>query len=160
MKSPSLQPQLEIELQKRLGYFFENPPLLHQALTHGSQARLPNYQRLELLGDAVLDLVVAWWLYQANPEYTPGQLTTLRSRYVCEKALAQLARKWGLQYAIHCSVDADAAGVRESNHVLSDTAEAVIGALFLDTYNVSQVQRVIIPWLKQIDTAPRPNNGA
>jgi len=147
-----LSSPLENEFQSRLGYYFDNPWLLRQALTHGSKARLPNYQRLEHLGDAVLDLAVSLWLYEGNPEYTPGQLTTARAHYVCERALAQLARKWQLQYVLRCSTDADAAGVRESNHVLSDVAEAVIGALFLDTHNVFQVQQIVIPWLKAEET--------
>lgn len=139
--------QLASELEHRLGYYFKDPNLLHQALTHGSRARDPNYERLEHLGDAVLDLAVSLWLYHAYPGYTPGQLTTLRARYVCAKALAGLARRWELQYALLCSVDADAANVRESDHVLSDCAEAVIGALFLDTRSVTQVQRLVLPWL-------------
>jgi len=143
-----LPSQLETEFQSRLGYYFDDPLLLRQALTHGSEARLPNYQRLEHLGDAVLGLAVSWWLYESNPEYTPGQLTISRAHYVCEKALAQLARKWQLQYVLRCSPDADAIGVRESDHVLSDVVEAVIGALFLDTYSVRRVQQIVIPWLK------------
>ncbi|MDE7266148.1 MAG: ribonuclease III, partial [Lachnospiraceae bacterium] len=86
------------ELQEKIGYQFQNEGLLRQALTHSSFAneqkinKLSDYERLEFLGDAVLEMVSSEFLFHENPEMPEGQLTRLRASMVCEPALAYCAR--------------------------------------------------------------------
>ena len=86
------------ELQSKIGYSFNNRDLLKQALTHSSFAneqkinKLKNYERLEFLGDAVLELVSSEFLFKENPQMPEGQLTKLRASMVCEPALAYCAK--------------------------------------------------------------------
>ena len=86
------------ELQEKIGYQFQNESLLRQALTHSSFAneqkinKVNNYERLEFLGDAVLEMVSSEFLFHENPEMPEGQLTRLRASMVCEPALAYCAR--------------------------------------------------------------------
>ncbi len=84
-------------LQSRLGYHFAFPDLLCQALTHRS-AGPANYERLEHLGDAVLDLAVTAWLYRDFPYFGPGQMSILRAELVCAETLARLARQLDLPH--------------------------------------------------------------
>ena len=86
------------ELQDKIGYRFQNTELLKQALTHSSFAneqkinKLKDYERLEFLGDAVLELVSSEFLFRENPQKPEGQLTKLRASMVCEPALAYCAK--------------------------------------------------------------------
>lgn len=90
-------------LEERIGYCFQDKKLLRQALTHSSCSneqkinKLPDYERLEFLGDAVLELVSSDHIFRENPEMSEGELTKFRSSIVCEPALAFCARQIGLK---------------------------------------------------------------
>ncbi|WP_414469011.1 ribonuclease III [Methanobacterium sp. ACI-7] len=89
------------------------------------------YERLEFLGDAVLDLVVSEYLYNENPNLTEGQLTRMRSNYVCKKALYTYSMELGLDQYIKLGVGEELSQ-REINSIISDVFESFIGALYLD----------------------------
>lgn len=126
------------ELQKKIGYTFQDEDLLKQALTHSSFAneqkinKLKNYERLEFLGDAVLELVSSEFLFCEHKEMPEGQLTRLRASMVCEPALAYCARDIDLGAYILLGRGEEATGGRNRDSIISDVMEAVIGAIFLD----------------------------
>ncbi len=126
------------ELEKKIGYPFQNKKLLRQALTHSSFAneqkinRLEDYERLEFLGDAVLELVSSEFLFRENPQMPEGKLTRLRSSMVCEPALAYCARDLEIGKYILLGRGEEATGGRERDSIISDVMEALIGALYLD----------------------------
>ena len=126
------------ELQAKIGYQFKNPELLKQALTHSSFAneqkinKLKNYERLEFLGDAVLELVSSEFLFKENPNMPEGQLTKLRASMVCEPSLAYCARDINLGSYILLGKGEEATGGRKRDSITSDVMEAVIGAIYLD----------------------------
>jgi ribonuclease-3 len=125
------------ELQQRLGYRFQNRELLQLALTHPSVAheqgvRVQTNQRLEFLGDAVLQLVLTRELYEKYPDYGEGPLTKGRAKLVNRRTLADHARKLGLGAHLILSRGEDQHGGRERLSALADTFEALLGAIFLD----------------------------
>ena len=113
------------------GYRFKDPGILELALTHPS-AGMPDNQRLEFLGDAVLEFLVSDWLYAAYPEKDEGELTRLRAALVREETLCRLADGLGLGEALHVAPGEDRTGGRKRPSVLCDTMEAVIAAVYLD----------------------------
>lgn len=126
------------ELEKKIGYTFQNRALLKQAVTHSSFAneqkinRQKHYERLEFLGDAVLELVSSDFLFQTHPEMPEGQLTKLRASMVCEPALAYCAKDLTLDGYIQLGKGEEATGGRYRDSIVSDVMEAVIGAIYLD----------------------------
>ena len=126
------------ELEKKIGYTFQNRALLKQAVTHSSFAneqkinRQKHYERLEFLGDAVLELVSSDFLFQTHPEMPEGQLTKLRASMVCEPALAYCAKDLTLDSFIQLGKGEEATGGRYRDSIVSDVMEAVIGAIYLD----------------------------
>lgn len=126
------------ELEKKIGYTFQNRALLKQAVTHSSFAneqkinRQKHYERLEFLGDAVLELVSSDFLFQTHPEMPEGQLTKLRASMVCEPALAYCAKDLTLDGYIQLGRGEEATGGRFRDSIVSDVMEAVIGAIYLD----------------------------
>jgi len=132
------------ELEAALGYTFSNPELLVRALTHRSlahqlaqadrsnQAAPADNERLEFLGDAVLGLVVAEALFIAHPDWREGELTRVRSLLVSRQHMAQVAEEIDLGKYLRLSRGEERSGLRRRSTVLSNTMEAVMGALFLD----------------------------
>ncbi|MCR5503084.1 MAG: ribonuclease III [Lachnospiraceae bacterium] len=126
------------ELEGRIGYTFHDRELLKLALTHSSYSnelkinRYGNYERLEFLGDAVLELMSSQFFYKEYPEMSEGELTRLRSSIVCEMALASCARQIGLQDYILLGKGEEGTGGRARDSIISDVLEAVLGALYLD----------------------------
>lgn len=126
------------ELQGKIGYHFQNDALLKQALTHSSFSneqriyKLNNYERLEFLGDAVLELVSSEFLYRENADMPEGKLTRLRASMVCEPALAYCARDIDLNTYILLGKGEESTGGRTRDSIISDVMEAVIGAIYLD----------------------------
>ncbi len=126
------------ELQKSMGYRFANEELLRHALTHSSYAnehhlkREGNNERLEFLGDAVLEMISSESLYKNHPQMPEGELTKLRASLVCEPTLAQCAKEIELGAYLLLGKGEEATGGRERNSILSDAFEAVIGAIYLD----------------------------
>jgi ribonuclease III len=123
-------------LEERLGYRFKRFDLLSLALTHRSWANeqgIPeHYERLEFLGDSVLGLISAEWLYVRHPELPEGELSKLKAQLVSRPALARHAEKIELGPALRIGVGEDRSGGRTKASLLADSMEAVIGALFLD----------------------------
>ncbi len=126
------------KLQKVIGYDFNDSGILRQALIHPSysgEMRMQRYesnQRLEFLGDAVLELVVSEYLYKEHPQIEEGELTRKRSSLVFEAALNECAKLIGLGDFIYLGRGEDMGQGREKPSILSDTFEAVIGAIYLD----------------------------
>ena len=125
-------------LTQNLGYDFNDPDLLVQALTHRSyanehyQSREAHNERLEFLGDAVLDLAVGCQLMEMLPTAREGQLTKLRSYIVSEEGLARCARRLDLGPYLLVSAGEERNGGRDKPSILADSYEALIGAVFLD----------------------------
>lgn len=126
------------ELVEKIGYQYKDKSLLEQALTHSSYAneqkinKSKNYERLEFLGDAVLELVSSDFLFSANPDMPEGQLTRTRASMVCEPALAYCARDLELEKYIRLGKGEEMTGGRYRDSIISDVMEAVIGSLYLD----------------------------
>lgn len=126
------------ELEDRIGYQFQNKSLLKEAMTHSSFAneqkinKLHDYERLEFLGDAVLELISSDFLFRENPDMPEGKLTKLRSSMVCEPALAYCARDLELGKFMLLGKGEEMTGGRNRDSITSDAMEAVIGALYLD----------------------------
>jgi len=119
---------------RRLGMGPEHHALLTQALSHRSLADVSPHgdnERLEFLGDSVLELVVTDHLYRAHPDYNEGQLTKLKVRYVSEPSLVEAAAALGLGPLLAMAAGEEAAGGKERPSTLSDAFEAVIAALYL-----------------------------
>ena len=133
-----LSEQRMAELENKIGYTFQNKDLLRQAVTHSSYAneqkinKTGDYERLEFLGDAVLELVSSEFIYKENPQMPEGQLTRKRSSMVCEPALAFCARDLDLGEYLLLGKGEDATGGRKRESVTSDAMEALIGAIYLD----------------------------
>lgn len=139
-----------VDLQHRLGYEFKQPVLLTMALTHRSWANEQgldeHYERVEFLGDAVLDLLVAHWLYSENPAMAEGELSKLKSHIVSEPVLARWARDLDLGRALRLGIGEDRSGGRKKSSLLADAVEAVLGAIYLDG-GLESVREVIDRWL-------------
>ena len=119
-------------LEQTLHYRFENAELFQQALTHRS-ATNQNNERLEFLGDAVLDFVASEVVYQTRPEATEGDLSKLRASLVKDESLAKLALELGLgEHLILGSGEKKTGGHRRES-ILADALEAIFGAVFLDS---------------------------
>lgn len=118
-------------LQDRLGYAFKDPGLLDQALTHRS-CGARNNERLEFLGDAVLDFVVAELLYQGEPDAHEGRLTRLRAHLVRRETLAAIARDLGLGDVLRLGPGELKSAGRGRDSILADAFEAIVGAIYLD----------------------------
>lgn len=127
------------QLEQKINYSFRNRLLLKQALTHSSCAneqkinKSKDYERLEFLGDAVLELVSSDYIYREHPEMSEGKMTKYRSSIVCEPALAFCAREIGLEEHILLGKGEEATGGRKRDSIISDVMEAVIGAIYLDS---------------------------
>ena len=126
------------DLETAIGYRFRNITLLQRALTHSSCANerwhdgLMSNERLEFLGDSVLGMVVARYLYEAFPERLEGDLTRMRADMVCEASLARAARQIGLGTHILLGHGEEQNGGRERPSILADAMESVIAACYLD----------------------------
>ena len=118
-------------LMNNLGYQFKDPALLKRALTHPSMGAEDN-QRLEFLGDAVLQYVMSDILYKTHPKDREGQLTHLRALLVCEAALSQVARSLHVGEALLMDKGEALTGGRDKPSVLCDAMEAILAAAYLD----------------------------
>lgn len=127
-----------INFEKKIDYTFQDKRLLRQALTHSSFAnekrlnKLANNERLEFLGDAVLELTSSEYLFHQHDKMPEGDLTKLRASLVCEPTLAMCARELTLGEYIMLGKGEAATGGRERDSILSDAMEALIGAIYLD----------------------------
>jgi ribonuclease-3 len=141
------------DLSLRLNLEMRNTLLLSRALTHRSYLNehldaIEDNERLEFLGDAVLDFVVGAWLYNRYPEMPEGDLTRMRSALVHTEQLADFARLLNLGRAMRLGRGESQGGGRERSALLCDTFEAVIGALYLDR-GIEAVRTFISPLLEE-----------
>lgn len=118
-------------LQDRLGYAFNDPGLLAQALTHRS-CGAHNNERLEFLGDAILNFVVAELLYRGEPDAHEGRLTRLRAHLVRRETLAAVAGELNVGEALRLGPGELKSGGRGRDSILADAFEAIVGAIYLD----------------------------
>jgi len=125
-------------LQNAVGYHFRDLDLLVRALTHSSYVNehpedpVGDNQRLEFLGDAVLDFVAGAWVYDHYPAFEEGRMTRLRAALVRTRTLARLARRVGLGEVLRLGHGEEEAGGRDRDANLCDAFEALVGALYLD----------------------------
>ena len=126
------------DLETAIGYRFHNISLLQNALTHSSYANerwhnsLLSNERLEFLGDSVLGMLVADYLYRTFPNRPEGELTRMRADMVCEQTLAAAANRIGLGTHLLLGHGEEQGGGRNRNSILADAMESVIAACFLD----------------------------
>lgn len=127
-----------IKLQEKIGYTFQNPSFLEQALTHSSYAnerhlgKLACNERMEFLGDAVLELAVSEFLFKEYPDESEGKLTRKRASIVCEHTLALCANEIQLGTYLRMGKGEEVTGGRKRDSITSDALEALIGAIYLD----------------------------
>jgi len=142
------------KLETELGIFFENKNLLRQAFMHSSYVNEHqietscNNERLEFLGDAVLELTTSKYLYDQYPNMTEGELTKFRSSIVCEPALVQLTKSQKFNEYLLLGRGEEQTGGRERASILADVFEAFIGALYLDQgidAVVAFLEKVVFP---------------
>ena len=141
-------------LVQRLELPFKNLLLLTRALTHRSYINehpeaLEDNERLEFLGDAVLDFVAGAWLYNHFPEKAEGELTRMRSALVCTEQLAEFARALDLGPAMRLGHGEVQAGGRQRDVLLCATFEALVGALYLQN-DIHTIQRFIHPMVEAV----------
>lgn len=126
------------ELEEKLGYEFKDKELLCHALTHSSYANenrgkgIYSNERLEYLGDAVLELISARYIYDMKPPMPEGKMTRLRSELVCEQSLYAVAKEISLGKYLRMGKGEDKNGGRERPSILADATEAVLAAIYLD----------------------------
>lgn len=124
-------------LEEKLGYHFQNPELLENALTHSSCAnesrgKAQSNERLEFLGDSILGMVVADHLYRNHPDLPEGVLTRTRAALVCEDSLVLVAEELGLGEYLRLGKGEQAGGGRNRPSIRADAVEAVLAAVYLD----------------------------
>lgn len=126
------------KLKKKLKVPFKNEKLLIQAFVHRSYLNehpdegLVSNERLEFLGDAILEFLTSEFLYQKFPHFSEGELTNLRSKLVCERSLSKIAKRLGFGKSLLLSRGEEESGGRENPSLLANTFEAVLGAIYFD----------------------------
>lgn len=141
-----------VELQKKLGYTFRDISYLELALTHTSYTNeqrsrginVSSNERLEFLGDAVLELCVSEYLYSEFKKHREGALTKMRQNLVCEKTLAKIAAELNLGDYINVGHGEELTDCRKRPKLLADAMEAIIGAVYLDCGRAGDTWREVI----------------
>ncbi len=145
-KTPNLEP-----LEKLLHLRFNQPHLIHNAFVHRSYLNESNQfsqsnERLEYLGDAVLELATSVYLFKQFPQYQEGMLTNLRAALVKTTTLAELARELNLSQYLLMSKGEEENGGKDNDSILADTTEALLGSIYLDQ-GFEAVQRILQQYL-------------
>jgi ribonuclease-3 len=141
------------QLEQRLGYVFEHPSLLEQALTHRSHGAVHN-ERLEFLGDAVLNCTIAQLLYQKYARLNEGDLSRLRANLVKQQSLAEIAERLELSAFLRLGEGERKSGGFRRPSILADTLEAMLGAVMVDCgFEAARevITRMFEPILKSVD---------
>src|SRR6478609_9825641 len=146
----SASPEKRTALEKRVGYHFNDPALLVEALTHGSYLQDhpqdgPHNQRLEFLGDSVLQLILTDALFREFPAEREGVLSRRRAVLAKGGFLTQMALDLGLDACVRLNKSEEEAGGRQRASILEDAFEALIGALYLDS-DLPTTQRLVLAW--------------
>ena len=151
------------DLENAIGYTFRNIQLLQNALTHSSYANerwhnsLLSNERLEFLGDSVLGMLVAEYLYKTFPDRPEGELTRMRADMVCEHTLATVANKIGLGTHLMLGHGEERLGGRSRESILADATESVIAACFLDG-GLAAAEQFVKQYILVEVPVSRPNN--
>ncbi|SSY71130.1 ribonuclease III [Alysiella crassa] len=151
---PTPRDTAQLVLQQKLNYQFKNKNLLQQALTHRSHSP-NNYERLEFIGDSILDYVIAKMLYEAFPKLPEGRLSPIRAQLVKEATLADVARELKLGDALLLGVGELKSGGHDRASILADALEAVFAAISLDAdFQAAEkiVRQLFRERIKQLDT--------
>lgn len=133
------------EFEKRLGYKFKNRELCLTALTHTSYAnenKCVSYERLEFLGDAVLQMLTSKYIYKNYPDFPEGKMSRLRANIVCEETLCRIAEKIGIDKAARLGRGEEMTGGRQRPSILADMVEAVLAAVYLDA-GIEKAENII-----------------
>ena len=157
-------------LSDAIGYTFRDVTYLENALTHASFANerkskgisYPSNERLEFLGDAVLQIIVSEYLYKQFKKQSEGALTKIRQYLVCEKTLASIASEISLGEYIHVGRGEELTDCRNRPKVLADTLEALVGAIYLDSQSFSEEgarEAVIALFASEIEKAEKMQGG-
>ena len=141
------------EVEKIIGYSFNNKELLLRALTHSSftneHINQQNYERLEFLGDATLGYVIALYLYETYPNYNEGQLTKMRAGVVDRKTIAEIVNYLNIMSYVRAGSGNTAKDLSSSVKVKCDIFEAIIGAILIDNNNdIEKAKKVILGFLQ------------
>ena len=148
------------ELERRIGHSFADRDLLERALTHASvgkgAGRVNDNERLEFLGDRVLNLIVAEQLMNLRPDAAEGDLSRLMNQLVNYHACADAGRGAGLRDAMRLDASATKVGARDNDRVLGDACEALIAALYLDAGIAAARQFVLTFWADLLQNLDRP----
>ncbi|WP_246169810.1 ribonuclease III [Alkalibaculum sporogenes] len=135
-----------------LNYKFNNPAILKNALTHSSfvneKSKMLNNERLEFLGDAVLELVVSSYLYKNHAYSSEGELTKLRAKIVCTESLAMVSNVLNLGSYILLGKGEENTGGRNRKSILANSFEAIIGAIYIDS-SIEQAEKFILSKMDQ-----------
>lgn len=144
-----------VGLEASIGYTFQDLALLDEALSHPSftseNEGRPDYDRLEFLGDAVLQLAVTRYLFEAMPDAAEGEMTLVRADVVSELALAEIGKEWGVQDAVLLGRGEELTGGREKSSILSDVVEALIGVVYLEAGFGAAEELIRRHWSDAID---------
>jgi ribonuclease-3 len=120
------------ELYEILGYSFKDESLIREALTHPSLEGTPSYQRLEFIGDRVLGLAIAAWMFEIHPNADEGGLASRHTNLVRREACAKIAADLNLGDFIHMAKSSEDTGGRKRETIIADVCESVIGAIYLE----------------------------
>ena len=140
------------DLEDLIGYHFKNRELLAHAMTHSSYAnelklgKQGSNERLEYLGDAVLELISSEFLFRKHPELPEGELTKLRASLVCEPSLAYCARSFQLPRFLLLGRGEEMTGGRNRDSIISDATEALLGAIYLDG-GFANAKEFVLGWI-------------
>lgn len=139
------------KLQEEIGYTFENINLLKTALTHTSYAyehKIRSYERLEYLGDSILEFISSEYLFQNYEKLSEGEMTKVRAYSVCEDSLYQIALKHNFSDFLYLG-KSERASKDNKKAILADTVEAVIAAIYLDSKDINKARCFIIDNIKE-----------
>ena len=137
-------------IEKCIGYIFKNKDLLQKALTHTSYAyenNVESNEKLEFLGDSILEFISSKYLYQSYPELKEGEMTKVRATVVCEKSLYKIAKLHNFSDFLNLGKSEQKTGGSQRPAILADSVEAVIAAIYLDG-GIEPAEKFIIENLK------------
>lgn len=145
-------------LMRKLGYQFRQVELFQQALTHRSVSQRYNYERLEFLGDALLGMIIAKYLYCQFPSEKEGRLTRMRATLVRQESLAKIAKDLNLGQHLILSTGELKSGGHHRESILADVVEALIGAIYLDSTQLEVIEQLVLNWYAPYLKALQPSD--